>query len=86
MATQKDGFAGRVNYAAAFMLRKKDGRRRQTTRAFDSCFENGHCAILSTDRLETHGVAFANGNSWRGDHFEPRLRKLIDKAEKAKGH
>ena len=41
MTTQKDGFAGRVNYAAAFMLRPKDGRRRQTTRAFDSCFENG---------------------------------------------
>jgi len=59
------------------------GKERFVATLFD---EPGHCAVLSVDRLETHGVAFAEGNSWRGDEFETRLRRLIEKAEKAKGH
>jgi hypothetical protein len=39
---------------------------------------SGGCAVLSLDRMETHGVAFGRGNSWRGDEFEPALRAEID--------
>ena len=41
---------------------------------------SGECAVICTDMLESHGVAFAQGNSWRGDHFEPALRAAIDES------
>ncbi len=40
--------------------------------------EQGACAILSLDRIDNRGVAFARGNSWRGDHFEEPLRKYVE--------
>ena len=40
--------------------------------------EPGQCAVIGLDRIETMGVAFAQGNSWRGDHFEADLRKAVD--------
>jgi hypothetical protein len=40
--------------------------------------EPGSCAVLCLDRLESHGVRFAGGNSWRGDQFEPELRAAIE--------
>ena len=81
----RNGVCGAPFCAVRFQWNPGDGTGKENFVAtlFD---EPGHCAILSVDRLETHGVAFANGNSWRGDQFEPRLRKLIEKAERAKGH
>jgi hypothetical protein len=38
----------------------------------------GECYVICTDLLETCGVKFAGGNSWRGDHYEPELRKAIE--------
>lgn len=38
----------------------------------------GTCAVIGLDRLNTQGVKFAAGNSWRGDHFEPALRFAIE--------
>lgn len=38
--------------------------------------ENGHCAVIDLDLIAEHGVSFGY-NSWRGDHFEPELRKAI---------
>jgi hypothetical protein len=35
--------------------------------------EPHHCAILDVARLAAGDIAFAS-NSWRGDHYEPRLR------------
>lgn len=37
----------------------------------------GECYVICTDLLETCGVKFAGGNSWRGDHYEPELRQAI---------
>jgi hypothetical protein len=39
--------------------------------------EPGCVAVICTDRLESHGISFAKGNSWRGDRFEPELREAI---------
>ncbi len=39
--------------------------------------EEGSCAVIGLDRIESQGVEFAKGNSWRGDYFEPELRKAI---------
>jgi hypothetical protein len=37
----------------------------------------GECYVICTDLLETCGVKFAGGNSWRGDQYEPELRDAI---------
>ena len=41
----------------------------------------GRCAVIGLDRIEDMGVAFARGNSWRGDHFEGLLREAIKDAD-----
>lgn len=81
----RNGICGAAFCAVRFRWNPSDGTGEEGFIAtlFD---QPGYCAVLSVDRLETNGVAFANGNSWRGDQFEPRLRKMIDKAEKSKGH
>ena len=35
-----------------------------------------HCAVLDVDKLAHGDIAFGS-NSWRGDHYEPELRKAI---------
>jgi hypothetical protein len=39
--------------------------------------EPGSCAVICLDLIESVGVKFAGGNSWRGDQYEPELRKAI---------
>jgi len=46
--------------------------------------EPGHVAILCVDALVEKDIAFAGGNSWRGDFFEPDLRNAIAQYEKAR--
>jgi len=43
--------------------------------------EPGACAVIGLDRIEEQGIAFAKGNSWRGDHFEAELRKAIKESD-----
>jgi hypothetical protein len=35
-----------------------------------------HCAILDVDKLAAGNIGFGS-NSWRGDDYEPHLRKAI---------
>lgn len=39
--------------------------------------EPGYCAIYNVDELVNGNVAFACGNSWRGDRYEYALRPLL---------
>lgn len=41
--------------------------------------EAHHVAVLQVDKLANGDVAFGS-NSWRGDHFEPALRRAIREA------
>jgi hypothetical protein len=42
----------------------------------------GQCAVLDREQTRQGNIAFAMGNSWRGDNFEPLLRAAIgDKEE-----
>lgn len=43
--------------------------------------EFGHCAVFNTDKIGKGDVAFMS-NSWRGDQFEPELRRAIVKRNK----
>lgn len=40
-----------------------------------------HCAVLDVDRLHQGDIAFGS-NSWRGDRFEPALRKAVAEFER----
>lgn len=40
--------------------------------------EFGCCAVYSVDELARGNIAFACGNSWRGDYYEQKLRPLLD--------
>lgn len=37
----------------------------------------GQVAVLNMDRTAEGNIAFAQGNSWRGDHYEGWLRERI---------
>lgn len=45
----------------------------------------GYCAVYSVDQLSIANVAFANGNSWRGDEYQHALRPLLNAYLKAAG-
>lgn len=47
--------------------------------------ERGYCAVYTIDGLSKGNIAFAQGNSWRGDHFEDVLRPLLKKYLKSQG-
>jgi hypothetical protein len=40
--------------------------------------EPGHCAVLDIAKLAAGDIAFGS-NSWRGDAYEPQLRKATKK-------
>ena len=40
-----------------------------------------HTAVLSVNGLANGNIAFAQGNSWRGDHFDSELRQAINSWE-----
>ena len=40
------------------------------------------CAVLDTAKLAVGDIAFGS-NSWRGDHYEPHLRKAVEAHRRA---
>lgn len=42
--------------------------------------EPHHVAVLHLDRLDTRDIGFGT-NSWRGDRYEPHLRRAIGRHE-----
>jgi hypothetical protein len=42
----------------------------------------GHCAVLDVAKLAAGDIRFGS-NSWRGDEYEPHLRKAIKKLSKS---
>jgi len=39
--------------------------------------EPGAVSVLDIDETKSGNIEFANGNSWRGDYFETKLRHAI---------
>lgn len=39
--------------------------------------EQGAVSVLDIHETESGNIEFANGNSWRGDYYESRLRDAI---------
>jgi hypothetical protein len=69
----RNGVAGDPFHVATFTMR--EGKEKHHMVAV--LFEKRQCAVFDIDELVKDNIAFAKGNSWRGDHFEDELRQKI---------
>jgi hypothetical protein len=80
----RNGIDGAPFDVALFEDHGPDGSRKVAV-LFES---SRHCAILDVEKLAQGDIAFGS-NSWRGDQYEPYLRKEIEnrrsKAERRGG-
>jgi len=67
----RNGVGGAGFYAIIFED-KDEGR--MVASLFD---EPGYCAVYNIDELNRGNIAFAGGNSWRGDRYEEILRPML---------
>lgn len=77
VAYHRNGVCGAPFWAVRFRWRP-DGESQEENFIAVLFDEPGRCAVLGLDRMDTMGVAFAGGNSWRGDRFEGELRRAIE--------
>lgn len=70
----RNGIGGAGFYA--ILLRDHTNKKDMIASLFD---EPGHCAVYCVDELAKGNIAFAQGNSWRGDHYESQLRPMLKK-------
>lgn len=78
VARHRNGVAGTGFHVILF--RWQDGRtfREMVATVFPAW---GSVAVLDVYETINGNIAFAEGNSWRGDDFEPWLRKVIAEAD-----
>jgi hypothetical protein len=78
IASHRNGVTGEPFWVVRFDER---GNGRMVAILFSG---KGQCAVLEVDETANDNIAFAMGNSWRGDDYEPTLRKAIEEWEKAR--
>ncbi len=76
LSYHRNGICGEGFYAVLFDWDDEGTRRKMVASVFDG---KGRCAVYDVAQLADGNIAFAQGNSWRGDNFEPELRKAIKK-------
>lgn len=75
VAYHRNGVGGAPFYAVRFQWTDDDHKPRQMVGVV---FEEPYTvAVLDIEELGRGNIAFAQGNSWRGDHFEEALRMAI---------
>ncbi len=72
IATHRNGISGAPFAVVLFEDRDEEGGRKVAV-LFDA---PDHCAVLDVGKLARGDIAFGS-NSWRGDRFEPALRKAV---------
>ena len=70
----RNGICGAGFYAILFD--DLDEKKKMVASLFD---EPGCCAVYDVAQLAEGNIQFANGNSWRGDHYAEALRPLLEK-------
>jgi hypothetical protein len=78
IAHHRNGVGGAPFHAVLFDEDKyahPDDQGRKVAVVFD---EPDYCAVLDVKMLAAGDIAFGS-NSWRGDEYEPHLRKAIKK-------
>ena len=73
IAHHRNGICGAPFAAVLFEDTGPEGSRKIGI-LFDEPY---HCAVLDVAKLAAGDIAFLS-NSWRGDHYEPHLRKAIE--------
>ena len=76
IAHHRNGVAGQPFEVILFKERGQGGDRKVGI-LFP---EPGYCAVLDVVLLATGDIDFGS-NSWRGDHYEPYLRKAIQQRD-----
>jgi hypothetical protein len=77
IAHHRNGIYGAPFRAVLFEDSGPEGSRKLAI-VFD---EPHHCAVLDIAKLAAGDITFGS-NSWRGDNYEPALRKAINASEK----
>jgi hypothetical protein len=76
IAYHRNGIGGEGFYVVTFNYR--ESRVTGTHHMVATVFETpGTVSVLDVDMLTQDNIAFAGGNSWRGDVFEAELRQAI---------
>ena len=74
----RNGVSGEGFHVATFDWEDKDEDEKVVRHMVATIFEaQGQCAVLDINELLKDNIGVAEGNSWRGDHFEEELRKEI---------
>jgi hypothetical protein len=74
IARHRNGVGGAPFDVVLFTDTGEDGSRKVAILFEMASF----CAVLDVDKLAKGDIAFGS-NSWRGDHYEPPLRKAIER-------
>jgi len=76
VAYHRNGVAGIGFYVVTFTWKDPDTRkpRHMVATVFP---KRGEVAVLDIDETTKDNIAFAKGNSWRGDDFEEALHQAI---------
>ena len=76
-AYHRNGVSGEGFYIITFKWKPEGEKPRNMVAVlFD---EPGQCAVQDIDETAKGNITFGQGNSWRGDDFEPAMRKAIVK-------
>ena len=84
VAYHRNGVGGEGFHAVTFDSTSDGSKHRMVGVVFPAQY---HVAVFDVDELAKLNIAFAHGNSWRGDVYEPHLREAIrahEVAEEAK--
>lgn len=86
----RNGVGGIGFYAILFndLEAESENQNPMIASLFDGDIEDqfsGFCAVYSVPELSAGNIAFANGNSWRGDRYESSLRPLLKEYLKKDG-
>lgn len=81
IASHRNGISGEPFHVCLFHETDIGINRPMVAIVFE---EGGLCAVLSVDETVAGNIAFAMGNSWRGDYFEKDLRNAIQEWENAR--
>ena len=83
IAYHRNGCGGEGFYVSIFKATVDGKRRKMVGIVFGGSEEyNGRVAVFDIAELAKDNIAFAEGNSWRGDHFENAIRKAIAESNK----
>jgi hypothetical protein len=82
IARHRNGVSGEPFHVVTFRWAEDgDEPRPMVGIVFDT---RNHVAVLDREETRRGNIAFAEGNSWRGDHYLPQLRAAIDAWEAAR--